>query len=197
MRIRDLSADDAPVIEHLAAILVAAFADHWPEAWPDLEAARTEVRASLSADRISRVALDEDGTVLGWIGGIAAYDGHVWELHPLVVHPAWQGRDIGRALVTDFEAQVRARGGLTIWLGTDDEDGMTSLAGHDLFPNVLDHLTRIRNLRRHPYEFYQKLGYVIVGALPDANGFGKPDIFMAKTVARQAPPGRAPTDAGS
>jgi hypothetical protein len=29
-------------------------------------------------------------------------------------------------------------------------------------------------------EFYQKLGYVIVGVIPDANGFGKPDIFMAK-----------------
>jgi hypothetical protein len=30
---------------------------------------------------------------------------------------------------------------------------------------------------------------VIVGALPDANGLGKPDIFLAKSVARrnQAP----------
>lgn len=34
----------------------------------------------------------------------------------------------------------------------------------------------------HPYEFYQKLGYSIVGVLPDANGFEKPDIFMAKRV---------------
>jgi len=42
----------------------------------------------------------------------------------------------------------------------------------------------IRNLGRHPYEFYQKLGYVIVGVIPDANGLGKPDILMAKSVAR-------------
>jgi hypothetical protein len=35
---------------------------------------------------------------------------------------------------------------------------------------------------RHPYEFYRKVGFTIVGALPDANGFGQPDIFMAKRV---------------
>ncbi len=103
--------------------------------------------------------------------------------------PDSQGRGIGQALVADFEAQVRSRGGLTIWLGSDDVDGMTSLAGVDLFPHVLDHLARIRNLRRHPFEFYQKLGYAIVGAPPDANGLGKPDIFLAKSVAQR---GQAP-----
>jgi aminoglycoside 6'-N-acetyltransferase I len=46
-------------------------------------------------------------------------------------------------------------------------------------------LQTIGNLRRHPYEFYQKLGYVIVGVIPDTNGFGKPDIFMAKRVGRR------------
>jgi hypothetical protein len=34
------------------------------------------------------------------------------------------------------------------------------------------------------YEFYQKQGYVIVGVMPDANGLGKPDILMAKSVVR-------------
>jgi aminoglycoside 6'-N-acetyltransferase I len=109
----------------------------------------------------------------------------VWQLDPLVVRPDSQGRGIGQALVADFEAQVRSRGGLTLWLGSDDVDGMTSLAGVDLFPHVLDYLARIRNLWRHPFEFYQKLGYAIVGALPDANGLGKPDIFLAKSVARR------------
>jgi len=44
------------------------------------------------------------------------------------------------------------------------------------------HVRTIRNLRHHPYEFYQKLGFVIGGVIPDANGFGKPDILMAKRV---------------
>ena len=135
-------------------------------------------------DRISRIAIDESGTVLGWIGGIRQYDGNVWELHPLVVKPGYQGQGIGRALVTDLEEQVRERGGLTLWLGTDDEDDMTTLAGVNLYPNVWEHVAQIKNLRGHPYEFYQKLGFVIVGVMPDANGPGKPDIYMAKRVTR-------------
>jgi aminoglycoside 6'-N-acetyltransferase I len=184
MRIEDLHPDDETTLRQVAALLVSGFAEHAPHAWPDEEAALTEVRASFGADRICRVALDERGAAVGWIGGIATYDGRVWELHPLVVRPDWQGQGIGRALVADFEAQVRGRGGLTIWLGTDDEDGQTTLSGENLFPNVLDHLAHLQNRRHHPYEFYQKLGYVLVGALPDANGLGKPDIFMAKSVVR-------------
>jgi aminoglycoside 6'-N-acetyltransferase I len=46
----------------------------------------------------------------------------------------------------------------------------------------LQHAKNIANLRDHSYEFYQKLGFVIVGVIPDANGFGKPDILMAKRV---------------
>ena len=137
---------------------------------------------SLGTDRICRVAVDDHGQVLGWIGGIREYDGHAWELHPLVVHPERQGTGIGRLLVEDLEDQVRQRGGTTIYLGTDDEDGMTSLSNRNLYPDVFQHIAKIQNLQHHPYEFYQKLGFVIVGVIPDANGPGKPDILMAKWV---------------
>src|SRR5438128_2199099 len=184
MHIVDLPPEDEAAIEQVARLLVEGFAAHWPEAWPDMESALEEVRESFGADRISRIALDEDGTVLGWVGGISQYRGHVWELHPLVVSIRHQGQGVGRALVADLEERVRERGGLTITLGTDDKDDQTTLSGIDLFPNVCEHIARIRNLKRHPYEFYQKQGYVIVGVIPDANGLGKPDILMAKAVAR-------------
>lgn len=182
MRIVDLSSVNEALIRQAAALLVEGFKDNWPEAWPDIEAALSEVRESLREGRVSRVALDESGRVLGWIGGIPHYDGNVWELHPLVVYPNSRGQGIGRALVVDLETQVRARGGLTLWVGTDDESSMTSLAGVDLYPNVLERLAKIQNLKGHPYEFYQKLGFAIVGVMPDANGWGKPDIYMAKRV---------------
>ncbi len=183
MRMVDLSADNEEAIQEVAALLVSGFAEHYPEAWPDEESALKEVRESLSPDRLSLIAVDEDGTVLGWVGGIPQYDGRVWELHPIVVARELQRKGIGRALVDSLEAHARERGGLTIWLGTDDEGGQTSLSGVDLYDDLLGRIANIRNLRGHPYEFYQRLGYTIAGVMPDANGFGKPDIFMAKRIA--------------
>jgi aminoglycoside 6'-N-acetyltransferase I len=93
-----------------------------------------------------------------------------------------QGRGIGRALVEDFEEQVRQRGGLTITLGSDDEDAMTSLSNVDLYENLWDQIKNIQNFKGHPFGFYQKLGYIITGVVPDANGRGKPDIIMSKRI---------------
>lgn len=179
MQIINLRADEQELIEQIAILLVDGFKDHWADAWTNIDSARQEVYESLATDRISRVAID-DGKVLGWIGGIKQYDGNVWELHPLVVHREYRGKKIGSALVADLENQARARGGITLWVGTDDEDQMTSLANVNLYPHVWKHISKITNFRHHPYEFYQKLGFVIVGVMPDANGLGKPDIFMAK-----------------
>jgi aminoglycoside 6'-N-acetyltransferase I len=184
MQIVDLHSEDESAIRQVAALLVEGFAANWPEAWPDLKSAIEEVQESFAEGRVSRVALDEDGTVLGWVGGISQYNGHVWELHPLVVRVSAQGKGIGRALVEDLEKRVKERGGLTILLGTDDVNQQTTLSDVNLFANVYEHVTHIRNLKQHPYEFYQKLGYVIVGVVPDANGLGKPDILMAKSMVR-------------
>ena len=182
MTIIDLRQEDDEAIRQVAAILVEAFREHWPEAWPDMDSALEEVRESFEEGRISRVALGEDGHALGWIGAIPEYRGRVWELHPLAVSPAHQRQGIGRALVADLEEQVRQHGGLTIILGSDDVDDMTTVSGIDLYPNLWEHIAQIRNLKGHPYEFYQKQGFTISGLVPDANGQGKPDILMAKRV---------------
>lgn len=191
MRIVDIDGRDEVVVQRAAALLVEGFRELSPNAWPDLDAALDEMSEACQADRIARAAVDEAGTVVGWIGGISQYDGRVWEIHPLVVSPAHQRTGIGRMLVADLESIVRERGALTLWLGTDDESNRTTLSGIDLYPDVCQHIATIRNLRGHPYGFYQRLGFVIVGVIPDANGFGKPDIFMAKRV--QGSPLRAPS----
>ncbi|MBD2000800.1 GNAT family N-acetyltransferase [Leptolyngbya sp. FACHB-541] len=184
MQTIDLQPDMEEAIAQTATLLIEGFRQHWKTAWTDLDSALTEVRESFGEDRINRIAVDQSGKVLGWIGGIEQYDGKVWELHPLVVDAAHQGQGIGRSLVTDLAERAKERGGLTLWVGTDDEDDMTTLAGVNLYPNVLDHIARIQNLKGHPYEFYQKCGFVIMGVVPDANGLGKPDILMAKSLVR-------------
>lgn len=182
MKITDLDPTDEAAIAQVARIVVEAFRGHSP-AWPDLASAEVEVRESFAEDRISRVARD-GGVVVGWIGGISEYDGHAWELHPLAVDPARQGEGFGRALVADLEQQVAARGATTLYLGTDDEDGRTSLSDTNLYPDPLAHLASIENPGGHPYEFYRACGFSVVGVIPDANGPGKPDILMAKRVGK-------------
>jgi aminoglycoside 6'-N-acetyltransferase I len=171
-----LHADDADAIDQAAALLVAAF-PHW---LPTLELARDEVTQGVSADRICLVARAE-GEILGWVGAIPVYS-HAWELHPLVVRADVRRGGIGRALVVALEERVRAEGALTLHLGTDD-DGRTPVtsAGVELFPDVLSHAANLRVVD-HPAGSYRRMGFEVVGLIPDANGPGKPDILMAKRV---------------
>jgi aminoglycoside 6'-N-acetyltransferase I len=182
VKIISLTSDQDRLIQQAAQALVDGFKTHYPDAWPTLEDGLAEVHEMLAVDRIIRVALDDQGNLMGWVGGIPQYDGLVWELHPLVVKPGLQTKGIGTALVRDFEEQVRTRDALTITLGTDDDDNQTSLSNVDLYTDTWKKINEIKNLNRHPYEFYQKMGYVITGVMPDANGIGKPDILMSKRV---------------
>lgn len=181
MKIRDLEFEDESIKVQVAEMLYAGFSDMSPSAWPSIKAAREEVEESFGPERMSIVAL-EGRRALGFAGAIRQYNGHTWELHPLVVHKEHRSGGIGAALVVNIESRVADCGGLTLWVGSDDESGMTSLYGDDLYPDPLAKLKQIRNINGHPYEFYEKLGFVLCGVLPDANGYGKPDIFMAKRV---------------
>jgi aminoglycoside 6'-N-acetyltransferase I len=179
MRIVPLD-DDRQVVRQAAELLVEGFRANWPDAWPRIEDALGELATFASDDeRIAWALLDADENVLGWIGAIRMYGGNVWELHPLVVHPEHRGRGLGRALVEFLAGRARDEGAFTLWVGTDDESEMTTLGGVDLYPGLLDHLRQIRNLKNHPFGFYQKLGFEVAGVVPDANGFGKPDILLA------------------
>ena len=180
MQIIDVT-NNENLIRKVAEVLLDGFTTSGINPWENIESAIEEVRESLAEDRISRAAIDDDEEVLGWIGGFHEY-ALVWELHPLVVSSDRQNQGIGTALVRDFEQQVKLRGGLTVRLGTDDENNRTSLGGIELYPNVLEKLSKIQNLYRHPFEFYHKLGYEITGVIPDANGFGKPDIIICRRV---------------
>ena len=125
----------------------------------------------------------EGERLLGWIGGLPEYNGRVWELHPLVVRRESRRLGIGRALVAAFESEASSRGALTATLGTDDDSGMTSLADVNLYDDLPRRISELRDLGRgHPFLFYRQLGYVVTGVMPDANGPGRPDIYMSKSL---------------
>lgn len=196
IHIEDLSADDLDRIDQTTRVLLDAFQ---PIGWPaSVDAARSKVAESLEPGRLSLIALDEAGTVVGWVAGLHEY-ARVWELDPLGVAPGRQGQGVGRALVAALEQRVAALGGLTLRLGTDDNrlvetgGGRTSLFGIDLYKGEpLTHLSGIRNLGGHPYEFYLACGFAIVGVVPDARSLGEPDILMAKRVSGWIPQDSSP-----
>jgi aminoglycoside 6'-N-acetyltransferase I len=120
--------------------------------------------------------------VLGFVGARPAYKGKSWELHPLVVREDFRGRGIGEALTAALEETIARKGGGTIFLGSDDTKCQTSLATPDLFPGVLAKLQNVQNPGGHPLGFYLRVGYELVGVIPDANGPGMPDIWLAKKI---------------
>jgi aminoglycoside 6'-N-acetyltransferase I len=179
MQMVDLAAQPTDIQDQAAVLLHESF-DH-PLGWPSLDAARAEL-AEILQKGFAR-ALVTNGALLGWVGGLPEYRGAVWELHPIVVSPEARRRGLGRALVAAFEAEARARGGLTATLGTDDDTGITSLADNDLYTDVPRHIAELRDLgHQHPFLFYRKLGFVVTGLMPDANGPGRPDIYMSKSL---------------
>lgn len=167
-------------------MLFEAFRHRTP-AWPDMDAAREEVTEAQAPGKICRVAVDAEDNALGWIGGQSIYHGRAFELHPLVVAASSRRRGVGRALVADLEALVAARGALTLYLGSDDEIFETSLGGVDLYDDLPSKLASFTSGGEHPHPFYAACGFAVVGVMPDANGPGRPDIFMAKGVVRAAP----------
>ena len=181
-RIVDLTRGTPDLIDDAAALLLHAFRNRTQD-WQDLDPTREEVLMSLEPGKISRVALDASGRAIGWVGGMPMYRGLVWELHPLVVAESHRRRGIGRALVEDLERAVAARGGLTLYLGSDDENDETSAGGIDLYGDVPGAIRDLRKVKgEHPIEFYRRLGFRVVGVIPDANGRGKPDILFAKRI---------------
>lgn len=184
MRILDLGPADERRILQTARTLAAAFpGEDYPGGWAHLPDALAEVRESLAADRLSLVAVEDDD-VVGWVGGIRHYRGHTWELHPLAVHPDWQRRGVGRALVAALESRVRGAGGHNIWLTTDDDTGVTSIAGRDLYPGVLASLATLTAGPDSRITFYLRLGYTITGCIPDAYAPGHHELVFAKRLGR-------------
>jgi aminoglycoside 6'-N-acetyltransferase I len=175
---------DEEQIAEVCELLVRSFRELSPTWVPTVEAAREKVIDAVRPGMLSR-ALLIGGHVVGWVGARHDY-GSVWELHPIVVDQAMRGRGFGRALVNDIESLARREGALTLLLGTSDEMGRTTLADQDLFRDPITALRNLKAIGSHPLGFWLRLGYTVVGVVPDAEGPGQPTIHLAKRVGSSA-----------
>ena len=168
--------------EHQLTQAAQMLTDELPIGWPTLADAIYEIKEEWqdTSGAVFIAALDDD-EVVGWTGILPRYDGRVFELHPLVVRRDQQRKGVGAMLVNKIADIAREKGGLTLWLGADDEEngGETSLANVDLYDNLPQHIQDF-DPGTHQSAFYMKLGFKVVGVMPDANGIGRPDIYMAK-----------------
>jgi aminoglycoside 6'-N-acetyltransferase I len=178
LRIVDFAALTPHQRAEAARLLRDGFA-HMPNAFDGRH--EEEVASFFTDPARSALAALEGETLVGWVGLIETYD-YAWELHPLVVDPPHQRRGVGAALTQALEDRARARGVLTVYLGSDDHIGGSDLYGRELFPDVAGKIAGIAETAGRPFGFYRKQGYEVVGLIPDANGPGKPDILMAKRI---------------
>ena len=185
IRLVDLSPDDDSLVDALVPVSVRAAALNAPLWLPTPERARAEIARVAAGPGVCRVLLEGD-VPRGWAGAAPCAD-TAWELHPLLVDPARHGGGFGRRLVADVERLAAAAGALTMDLSTSDATGATTLGGVDLYPDPLGALARLDVLdpeTGHAFRFWQKVGYAVVGVLPDAEGRGVPSIRLAKPLGR-------------
>lgn len=179
VKIEDLD-NDADLVDQLAQILLECFAPFSPTWLQTLEDAIDEIVASFEPGRRSRVLLNDERDVLGWIG--AFDDKDCWEIHPIVVARDHQRRGYGAMLVADIAALARQAGAVSLWAGTSDETAATSLSGVDLYADPLPAMRNLTAQRGHPIHFWRKVGFTLVGVRPDEEGLGKPGIHFAKRI---------------
>ena len=170
------------LINELAHLTYLAFKAHAPNWLPSETDAKRQVLRATESDRISQVLLSPDATPIGWIGVIPIHHGRIWEIHPLAVSPTKQRQGYGSMLVREVERLASERGVLGLMAGTSDETGATPLYGIDLYQNPFAVLSKLTGAEHHPVTFWRKIGFTIVGVVPDAEGRGKPAISLAKRI---------------
>lgn len=173
-----LSKETIDYNKQAADLLVQAF----PHCYSDC--AEDEIGKCLNEERVAVAAIDGE-ILLGFVGAIPQYGITAWELHPLVVDEKFCSQGIGTKLCATLETILKEKGCLTIYLGSDDENNSTTLSNTNLFQDTFQKISNIKNISKHPFEFYNKIGYQIVGVIPDANGIGKPDIWLAKSLVNE------------
>ena len=164
-------------IKQAAEILNQEF----PGMCPDINSALIEVNECIGEPNIC-IGIKNGNNLVGWAGLRPMYE-VTWELHPMVIKNEYQRKGYGKILLNELEKIALKRKIIGIFAGSDDETNSTSLSEKDITKeNIFYEIQNVKNYRNHPYDFYIKCGYLIVGIIPNANGDRKPDIWLWKDI---------------
>ncbi len=143
--------------------------------------AEEEIRRVQTDESIFIVRVVED-ELIGMIGARPTHGSTGFELFPHVVEPTEQNQGLGTVLLYMLEQELARRGATVLFLATEDEFGDTTLFDADLFAQTFESIRSMKAVNWHPFVFYRRRGFQVVGVIPDAFGVGKPDILMAKKI---------------
>ncbi len=117
MNIRNARPEDAPRLAEISGVALG-----YPSAPEDTR--RRLIEVSAKPEHFLRVAEDERGEAVGFIHA-CAYDTLYYDpvkyVMALAVDPAWQGKGVGKVLLTACEEWARAEGatGVRLFSGSD------------------------------------------------------------------------------
>jgi aminoglycoside 6'-N-acetyltransferase I len=173
--------ESAETMFNAAKILLESMPD--ANMWPDLneEIALETVEEGITGENIC-IGIKVNDQLIGWAGLMPMYK-NTWELHPMAILPNFQGKGYGKILLNKLEVIAQEKGIIGIFAGSDDETNKTSLSEIEITKdNIFEEIKKKKNHKNHPYEFYIKCGYSIIGIIPNANGPKKPDILLWKDI---------------
>ena len=178
-------AESEDTINQAAEILYITFTGADRNQWlKNQKEAFDEVKECIEKPNIC-IGIKAGEELIGWTGIRPMYE-KTWELHPMVIKKEYQGKSYGRLLLKEIERIAQLNGIMGLVAGSDDETNSTSLSEKEINgENIFDEIRNVRNYRNHPFAFYQKCGYTIVGLIPNANGQNKPDIWLWKDIRKK------------
>ncbi len=181
LKLSDVDFHDEQILAVLASLSYRASKKNSPNWLPTEAAAMNEILNTSASGGLTRMII-EAGIPRGWISASPKRYGN-WEIHPLLIDPEVAGRGYGRMLVEDIEQLIRSAGGISVHLSTSDATHSTNLSDVNLYPNPVEALRNLKirdSQQGHAYQFWMRVGYSVVGVIPDAEGLGVPSIQLAK-----------------
>ena len=169
------------IIMQAAEILYTEFAGDDDKWFNNTKESFDEVKECIEQSDIC-IGIKTGNELIGWASIRPMYE-KTWELHSLVIKKKYHGKKYGKILLNEIEKKALLNGIIGLVAGADDVTNSTSLSDKEINgENIFEEIKNIKNYKNHPFEFYIKCGYNIIGIVPNANGQNKPDIWLWKDI---------------